>query len=171
MAIKPYSGSSDTRLENLINANNAEQVFQGVDYTFDIPGVNTTSEPGNTAVVLKPIETDKYRNTTITYDRLPLSVLSDLPSGEITPVQVSALPFSIHDILTDINSALGLDLSTEEVEDKIYTEKQDTYVLSVKQSLAWLDSSFAFPAEHPQSEIQLSEVIQNTELTGLTFTG
>jgi hypothetical protein len=87
------------------------------------------------------------------YWRLPLTAVNDLPDGFIVPVEIAAVPFSLHDILDDINTALGLTLSVNEVVDQTFTVEQASYPLRINElaSYAWLDSDFSFSAHFPST--------------------
>jgi hypothetical protein len=116
---------------------------------------------------------DRYRDEWVFYRRLGLTALDRLSEGFIQPVIIPTTPFRIHDILPQINAALGLDLSPDEVVDQTFFAVQDDYPLRIIEanSLAWFDSDFRFKAvvESPGEEIPLSFAIPNTELNGLFY--
>jgi len=75
------------------------------------------------------------------YNRLPISVLQS--RTDLDQVDVSSFPTSIHELLPKINLALGLDLTTDEVNDAIITDARMTYRLTISQnSPAWLPGSY-----------------------------
>lgn len=148
--IKPYSGNSRDRLVKLINDDNGTNYQYGVEYTFGTPSPATGTGGRNTKIRLIPTDSTQYGQQDISYWRLPLSVLDQLPAGEIDKVKIDALPFKIHDVLDRINEALGIDLAPEEVLNTEYTLPQEKYQLriaSASSSLAWSYSTYNFAVE------------------------
>ena len=143
----PYAGESAQRLVNMINSDNNSALKLGVDFNFSNMSPYSDASGRNTKITM--VATDSAQGSvTVHYWRLPLTVLNDLPAGYIQPVLIDSLPFSLHGILDRINTALGLNLTTDEVVDQTFTAQQDTYPLQINEatSLAWLNSNYAFPA-------------------------
>lgn len=143
--IRPYAGFSNDRLTKLINDNNGATFATGVDFIF---GPYAASSVGghNTRVRVIPLNQQLYVEQNVYYTRLDLQVLTRLPAGEIQPVTLTELPFMIHDILDDINAALGLNLLPSEVLNEEHTAVQTHYPLRIKadSSLAWVPSMYEF---------------------------
>lgn len=145
--IKPYEGTSKNRLTELINSANELKITENVDFTYgDIESISGSSGR-NTRATLIPLNADLFAESSINYVRLPISVLEQLPAGELDTVNIPQLPFTIHSILPLINAALGLDLVTDEVQDTLYTQAQTEYALTIKNgSYSWLPSVYNFKA-------------------------
>ena len=145
----PYLGLSAQRLTDCLNSDNKTSFQLGVDFTFSAPSLYTDSSGRNTKVTMQPVDSTKYASTDIHYWRLPLTILNDLPQGNVNPVPIPQLPFSILGILDAINSALGLNLTPDEVQDQTFTTKLASYPLHINNgvSLAWIDSDFQFQAQ------------------------
>jgi len=142
----PYLGLSAQRLTDWINSDNSTSYQLGVDFTFSGPALYTDSLGRNTKVTMQPADSTKYASTDIHYWRLPLTILNNLPQGNVNPVPIPQLPFSIHGILDAINTALGLNLTPDEVPDQTFTTELASYPLHINDavSLAWIDSDFQF---------------------------
>jgi hypothetical protein len=169
---KPYGGLSNDRLTALINRDNQKTLVEGVDFTFGTPSDYSDSQGRNTQVTITPVPGKKYKGPAdLHYKRLPLLVLDDLSSGYIVKVQIPGLPFSIHGMLSAINTALGLNLIEDEVQDVEYTEKLAEYPLRINQgiSLAWVDSEYQFKVHHIGDDVLLSDAIVFNVLDGLEF--
>lgn len=171
---KPYAGRSADRLTALINqANSSAPRTLGVDFTFSAPSAYSDGVTArNTKVTMQRVPGTRYKaDAEIHYIRMPLEVLNDLPAGWVKSVEVPALPFNLHALLAAINTALGLNLEAEEVEDTQYTVQQSSYRLPIRDdvSLAWINSNYAFPARFPGEDIDLSEVIFASLLSGLVY--
>lgn len=154
--VKPYSGKSVTRLANLIKSANPKLNRPDVSFEFGVPvGVQGWL---NTTLFARPIINSICPTVCTTsmpppalfeeiqYRRLSLDALKMLPECEIYPVQNVVLPFSIHDILPQINEALGLDLLPEEVVNHRYENAALTYKLEILNdgNLAWTKSHYMF---------------------------
>ena len=168
----PYQGLSNTRLTNLMNTDNNLDRKEGIDFTFGVPEAITPDAEGrNTKVTITPVEGTSYpRAQDLTYARLGLDALTRLPNGmEPGIVDIAALPFTIHFALPQINAALGLNLTTDEVVDELHEELAPTYELKIAPgSLAWLEgSTFQFRARINGQPIPLDQVITITDLDGL----
>lgn len=153
--IKPYGGTSLARLSNLIKASNPKLNRSDVSFEFGTPVAATGWL--NTTLFARPIvNSTLHVSTTVTptpalfeeiqYRRLSLNVLRMLPLCEIRPVENITLPFSIHEVLPEINKALGLNLTTDEVINHRYENAMTTYKLEIANdtNLAWLKSEYLF---------------------------
>lgn len=146
---QPYKGTSKNRLLDMANDDNGTSYTIPEDVEFE--GVRQNSGPAgrNTAITAIPTDTSK-QSQVLRYTRLPLSVLYDLSRDQLRPVKIESVPFKIHDILDEINDALGLDLLPEEVTNNEYTEIKGIYTLRIAgatSSIAWTSSSYDFIAD------------------------
>lgn len=155
--IAPYAGTSLQRLVALINQNASQPITTPADFTLTRMTALVSGQY-NTRIRFKPtssafVEQDLY------YQRLSLSALSRLPAGEILPVVVRTMPFTIHSILPALNSALGLDLQPDEVFNSYFDTEQTHYPLQVRanQSLAWIPSSYMFEVDLQVQAVRLLE--------------
>lgn len=169
--LKPYAGLSPARLTALMNKDNHDTLRLGVDFTFGIPAAYSDVAGRNTKLVITPMPGKPYDGPQeLHYWRLGLDAMGRLPVGEVAKVQLESLPFSIHDALPAINAALGLNLTTDEVEDDIFLEMQATYPLTITDSLAWLPGSvFNFQVHFANEQIPLDQAIANNELNGFDY--
>jgi hypothetical protein len=88
-----------------------------------------------------------YADQYVFYNRLSMSALERLPTGELVDVSINYLPFTIHGILDEINLALGLALLPHEVfNDAFFTDQYSYRLRLTEQSLAWLPGSYDFQA-------------------------
>jgi len=145
----PYKGLSRDRVVALANLKNNTNHQYGTDFTFGTLRAQSAGGFGNTVLQVLPGDTETYVQQSLEYTRLSLAVMFNLPDGEVLPVTIRKIPFSVHQVLDDINTALGLDLLPEEVEDSVYDKVQERYTLRIAgalASVAWLSSSFDFPA-------------------------
>lgn len=168
----PYAGSSAQRLTDLINADNDTTLQLGVDFTFGAPSAYSDSSERNTKVTMTPMPGTPWpKAETIHYTRLQLTVLDDLPVGWVKPVLIQNLPFTLSGLLDEINEALGLNLTPDEVVNTVYSTAQDTYRLPINNnaSLGWIDSGYTFKAAYPGGAIPLVWAIKNPTLNGLTY--
>jgi hypothetical protein len=161
----PYVGLSPARLTDLINSDNSSSLVLGTDFTFAQPQAYSDSAGRNTKVKMVPVDPTKYAVTEIHYWRLPLTVLNEIPAGS-TPVMIAQTPFSLHDILDQINGTLGLNLTPDEVIDQSFSAKQASYPIHINElvSLAWLDSDFQFQAQFPVPPV--TNLFPNNSLPG-----
>ena len=153
---KPYQGTSHDRLTALINADNGASLHEGTNFTIGTPTVSSGPAGRNTAITFTPVNFHIYQPQTLRYKRLSLAVLSSLAVGEILPVTITAIPFTTHSILSVINEALGLNLTTDEVLNEQFTTVEQTYRIKIKDnvsSLAWIDSEFSYVAQHEFSRL------------------
>lgn len=145
----PYSGKSKDRLTSLLNAANTAARSENVDFTYGTPeAIASNGTLENTKVLLTPVAgTPYYGAVEAYYTRLPITVLGNLPSGELAPVVVENVPFYTHDILPQINAALGLDLTTDEVVNDLFMNRETSYTLTISdKSLAWTPSVYVYDA-------------------------
>lgn len=170
--VKPYSGLSTTRLTNLINKDNGTKLRLGRDFTFGPIASYNDANGRNTRVTLTPTIGSPYlAPQEVHYWRLGLDALTRLPAGSLGRVQIQELPFSIHDLLPQINTALGLDLTADEVENTVHSVQQAKYRITIKPnaSYAWLPSYFDFDADIVNIDPDLGSVILNTLLPGFDY--
>jgi hypothetical protein len=165
----PYSGPSNTRLTALINQDNNTNRIEGVDFTYGAP--SSFSGPGgvNTKVTLTPLAgTQYYGPQDAFYHRLPISVLADLPGTLRRSIVVTALPFTLHSILSEINAALRLNLTTQEVINQTFSDERDNYPLTIDEtrSLAWAGGVFQIPTILNINGIPLHQAVGNSKLNG-----
>lgn len=146
--IKPYKGLSNDRLTDLINSDNGTTLVEGVDFNYGPVTESAGTGGRNTAIELIPTDTTQYTSSVVRYTRLPIHVMGLLPEGEVDSVEISELPFTIHQILPKINEALGLDLTPDEVLNTTHTQRHSVYPLTILPgSLAWLPSTYYFKVE------------------------
>lgn len=161
---QPYRGTSNQRLVDIINATNGKNLQEGVDFRFGVPKSVSEDEGFNTRIRLHRLNANYGSDVDIEYTRQPISVLNELPERWIITPNVRA-PFYIHDVLTEINQAIGLDLLPHEVENTYYPEELDAYRLTITESsLAWQPGSYY---DVQIKEIWLDMSILNTRLDGL----
>lgn len=142
---KPYSGTSKDRLVALINSDNGTNLQEGVDFVFGPVTSHSGKNGRNTRIKIIPIDTETYSERSVDYKRLSINVINNLPPGFIERVEINTLPFTTHSILEDINEALGLDLTEDEVVDELHETSSFEYPLKIRStSLAWLASTYMF---------------------------
>lgn len=171
--IKPYAGNSRSRLIEMVNHDNPDKVIVlGTDFSIGQPLPHSGNASRNTKVLLSPLPGTRWKGPQdVSYVRLNIDVLSRLPEGFISEVPYQRMPFSIHGILPKINEALGLDLTTDEVEDNTFTEVQDSYPLVIKDgvSYAWVSSAYHFKISTEVVDIDLGVAIAEEKLNGLEY--
>lgn len=161
----PYSGTSESRLETLINKENGTNLRVGEDYTFSLPTAITPDSDGrNTKVTLTPIGMRLGGPTEdIFYRRLDMSIFNNLPNiGKLTMQDDAG---SMQQLTQQINQVLGLGLLPAEILNDSYPAFADRYTVRINEavSLAWLGSfTFAVNIGLDSSEI-------NHTLTGFTW--
>lgn len=152
--VKPYKGRSTHRLADLIKEANPKLKRENISFEFGspVPVVGWL----NTELMVRPIVLDTPNTCgcetvpalfeKIRYRRLDLNVLNLLPACEIKPVENVSVPFNIHAILPQINEALGLDLTADEVVDRRYENAATHYKLEIRgdHNLAWAPSFYMF---------------------------
>lgn len=142
---KPYQGLSNNRLTELINKDNNTTLVEGVDFNYGTLSVKASSGGRNTSIELNPADTNQFTPVTVNYTRLQIGVLDLLPKEMKDYVNLPSLPVSTHDILEEINRALGLNLTTSEVQNIEYTDNAAKLPLTILAgSLAWLPSTYYF---------------------------
>lgn len=167
----PYKGTSAERLIQMINLDNGKNYQLGVDVHFGPPIHHIDQDGRNTRVTVTPAAQSNYLTPEdVYYWRLSLTVLDELPPGHVRKVVVPGFPFSTHSILDQINDALGLDLSPEEVANYTYESEQALYRLDIMSnvSLAWNSGAF-FKTRLESDPQELSEVILQRSLNGLNY--
>ena len=144
--LAPYAGTSLERLIALMNSVNKTNYQIGIHFNFGKMYDVFPSDRYNTRIKIIPVDTATYSEQYFFYRRLPISVLEKLPPGFITPVELNIFPFTIHQLLPNINLALGLDLTPDEVYDDAFTDLRSTYPLRIKPnaSMAWTTSTYFF---------------------------
>ncbi|MFL9998856.1 DUF7941 domain-family protein [Paraburkholderia sediminicola] len=150
----PYIGKSADRLVALINADNNTALQAGQEFEFGQPEEDAKAPDGrNTKVTLIPMpDSLLYDRQDVYYWRLDISALERLPLGSTRAIEAPPVPFSTHDVLPQLNDALGLELVPAEVEDITYTTIDDAYPLTIApSSYAWVVSTYMFKVIHPES--------------------
>jgi hypothetical protein len=170
-SLTPYIGLSNERLTAMLNKDNNKTLREGIDFTYgDVVAI--IGRGGRNAMVrLTPVPGSGYPSAQdVQYWRLGIDALARLPAGSIDHVPVPKLPFRIHGILPVINTALGLNLRPAEVEDSLYSEEASSYTLKIVEgSLAWLPSTYSFPAINTGTDTPLSSIILTRVLSGLVY--
>jgi hypothetical protein len=170
--VKPYLGLSRDRLTSLINSANDPDRVEGTDFTYGLPNSVVGPNNENTTVTLTPVHGTNYRSpVNVFYNRLSIAVVGDLPYNSIEPAVIPSAPFWIRNVLPEINRALGLNLTADEIVNRLYTSIQSTYELKINgsKSLAWLSSTLEFQAiTTPLS--RLNNVITSSNLSGFIGT-
>ncbi len=168
--LKPYSGTSLNRLVLEINRSNELHLVHGVDFLLSQPMAISKNNGHNTKVTFIPLVFNQgFKEQDISYRRLDIAVLDNLPSGTVKPVLIDTLPTSTHAILDSINEALGLDLVKEEVADNHYPPPEvlsTNYALTINEnvSYSWIGSyDFKVAVDN-----KLSNVILSTSLGMVT---
>ncbi len=170
--ITPYVGTSQARLAELIRSAQQPPLPTAVQYAFSNLRLGTSSVDGATDVtVVASIGPRTDPPQDVSYERLSIDVLSLLPPEFIETVPAQQVPFSIHDILPQINTALGINLLPEEVVDEVFTESREVYPLTISEtaSYAWYGSTYYFKMEPVISDIELSVAIPITVMDGLEY--
>ena len=142
-----YAKNSKSIIVDLINGSNGLSLRDD-DLGFGLPKIISPDPDGrNTALELRPgPEARYYGSAWVSYKRLNLNILDDMLDGTVQ-IPVPELPFRIHDILPTINKALGINLSTRDVENTLYVTPDEFYEIKVneKTSLAWIGSYLFIP--------------------------
>lgn len=147
--IKPYAGESHDRLTALINLDNQTNLVEGIDFNFGPVSEFAGNGNRNSRVTIVPTDAN-ILPATISYRRLSATVLNNLPAGEIAPVILNSFNFDTYSILANINSSLGLDLTSSEVDNTIFNEARLQYPLNiVSGSLAWIPSTYNYKVDSP----------------------
>lgn len=147
----PYGGTSAARLAAMASEANGYEFVPDVNVRFGPPEV-CTDGISNSKVKMYAIEDAGYdREAEFFYDRLPLDALTSASACLPGRVNLDTVPFSIHQILPLFNQVYRTDISPDEVEDEVFTERRDKYPLRIKDdvSLGWISSGFEFPVKWP----------------------
>lgn len=146
--IKPYKGTSQERLSELIRVSQPSRLPSYVNFNFGPPRPGPEPDEKSTTVLAEAYTSNRHdAPVAVNYRRLSVDALTRLPPGELVPFDPITFPTTVHAILPQINAALGLDLVTSEVRD----EPLDVMPLNgitVKindTSLAWLAGEYFFP--------------------------
>lgn len=170
--IKPYAGTSRQRLTDLINQANQTNREEGVDFRFSLPVQETGPSGQNTSAVLNPVEGTLFKSPVkVFYNRLDLSVLADLPAGEIQPVVISSAPFWMRTHLSQINDALGLSLLPDEIHNDYVSELSSSYTLRINETFshAWINSyRFAAISENQKPSIEVQSEVAGFSASAVT---
>lgn len=169
--LKPYAGLSKTRLVDLLNSVNGSSKILGTDFNISGPLASTEFPGRNTKVSVTVLKDTKYVTPQdVFYTRLNLSVLGKLPKGFVKPVFIPNLPFTIHELLPEINEALGIDLITNEVSNVTYNTKMSTYRITIRETIshAWV-GYYEFNASFIEDLIELRCAIKNQIMEGFTY--
>lgn len=145
--IKPYKGTSQARLSQLIRSAQSPALPSNVNFDFGAPTAGSAPVEGSTTVSAEAYSTGRRdQPVDINYKRLSVDALKRLPSGELVPFDPIIFPTSVHAILPQINAALGLDLVTSELEDTVLPSiPVNGLTLTVTEaSLAWLPGEYFF---------------------------
>lgn len=146
--IKPYQGTSQTRLSQLIRKAQTPALPTSVNFDFGTPSAGPDPVAGSTTVAAEAYSTGRRDNPKdVNYTRLSLDALSRLPEGELVPFDPMTFPTTVHAILPQINAGLGLNLvATEVVDDTLTSIPVNGLTLTVTSaSLAWLPGEYFFP--------------------------
>lgn len=163
--LKPYGGLSRHRLTELINSANQSSLIEGIDFEYGSPEKLIDHPKHNTKVRLFAKRPGKA-DVDITYTRLGIHILANLPPEMLGEILIDALPLNVRSSIDDINQALGLDLVADEIEDFIFYDERSSYPIRIRgrNSLAWLTSEINVRARHA---VPLFSIWPNTELDGL----
>lgn len=146
--IKPYKGTSQERLSELIRVSQTAHLPSYVNFHFGAPGPGPEPDERSTTVTAEAYTTTRHDvPVAVNYRRLSLDALKRLPQGELVPFDPITFPTTVHAILPQINAGLGLDLVTSEVQDFPLDEMplNGIYVTINDTSLAWLAGQYYFP--------------------------
>lgn len=143
--IKPYLGTSNERLGNLIRRAQQPVMSSQVSFTYGTPLHVEGGEEGRTEVeVVAKYNRRTDAPTMVTYNRLSIDALNRLPAGELVPFDPMSFPTTTHGILPQINEAMGLSLVPDEVVDApIPVIPPNGINLTItNQSLAWIPDDY-----------------------------
>ncbi|BAW19128.1 hypothetical protein [Ralstonia phage RP31] len=146
--IKPYAGTSQARLSQLIRSAQQPVLPSAVNFNFGAPELGSAPVEGSTTVQAEAYTTTRQDEPlAINYKRLSFDALKRLPPGELVPFDPITFPTTVHAILPQINAGLGLDLVTSEVEDTpLDTLPINGITVTITDtSLAWLPGDYFFP--------------------------
>ena len=138
---KPYQGLSTERLTKAMNDTSNKSFVHGVDFNFGT--VTPFSGVGNRNSLVQVIPTNGGQPSYHQYERLSLSILSKLDgTAKPDPVTVPNGSFYARDVLTQINTALGLNLTASEIVNTLYPNDATTFRLTIDKSVAWIPGSY-----------------------------
>jgi hypothetical protein len=166
--ITPYWGTSLDRFAELISKGKETPLIPTVDFTLSKPIAVSNILPRNTRITITFNKPGFIKNQEGRYTRLNIAVLDKLPAGSILPVYVPTVPFKIHDILDEINFALGLSLDPSEVENTRYSTIRATYQLRTFDSIAWT-GNYTFKATQVRTWLPLENVISDKVMAGFKY--
>lgn len=153
--IKPYQGTSEFRLSQLIRNAQKPPLPGSTTFKFGLPAVGTAPVPGATAIAVDAYAGKRHDPAvTVNYKRLSAEVLKKLPPGELVPFDPMIFPTTMHAILSQVNAGLGLNLVPEEVADTdLPTIPVNGLTLTINDtSVAWLAGDYFF--EYAPGSIQ-----------------
>lgn len=166
-----YMLSSKASLLSFINAKNAT-TFTEADLVFSPPQpLNGTwrelANPHNTAIRVTAAQGSIFQGTqVVTYDRLKLSDLPNLPGWRISADR----PVSTHDLFTGLMHYNGLHLSADDIENTPMVDNgNNTYTgtLTAKAtSLGWIGQ---LEVTVTQGATTLDTVISTADMAGLNY--
>lgn len=144
--LMPYAGTSHDRLTELIKNSQPSALPPDVRFVFRNVVALPSQEVGDTRVSVTPYLHDVPKmEQQVLYYRLPIDVLYDLPEGSILPIGGVVWPTTLHELLPQINIALGLDLLPNEVENYAINEKPLRITLNILPGcLAWMPGPYYF---------------------------
>lgn len=155
--VKPYKGQSLARLIKLIKDAQPFPFPQTATIELGVP--TTGAGEGITEIDATAVISQDKRQPTVglTYIRLSLDVLKNLPEGEILSFDDVVFPTSTHKILDVINHRLGLDLLATEVEDTdLPTRPSEMPVRILEGNYAWIPGLYHFPMLHIPSTARIT---------------
>lgn len=145
----PYLGTSEERLAAEMNAQSGLSLIFGTDFVFDSLAAEVGPEGRNTIIRVVPMDAD-YSPSWHRYTRLDIGILANLRgTARIDPFIFEGQEgseISLHSLLGEINTQLGLNLVGEEVSNYYFTLGEPGVSfqlrLEITQSVAWLPNSF-----------------------------
>lgn len=148
--IMPYAGTSHSRLSELIKKSQPTQLPAGVTFEFRNVVAPPSTTPGDTKATVTPFLKGVPKPAQdVSYYRLPLDVLYELPEGELLPLEYIVWPTTLHEQLPYINERLGLDLLPEEVENYSITQQPVRITLNILPgNLAWIPGPYYFNVDN-----------------------
>lgn len=166
--IAPYKGTSHDRLCALIKEAQILPMPPTVTFTFTEPVDEPSYGDGGTSVGMEFHIPPSYtsQQVAISYYRLSLEVLKNLPYGELLAFDGIEYPTSSHKIIDRINHALGLDLLVDEIEDLDLLERPSRMPIHItERCLAWVPGLYYFdmlPIPY-EARITMDDVVRITQ--------
>ena len=147
----PYRQSSDARVTGLANTQNNTSWVLGIDFEFG--EVESVSGPGNKNARIKINSLkDGYEDQWLYVHRLPTSDIGNQPAENFEDIQHPGRDFTIHEILDEINAALKLSLTPEELEDTHFeADNENVYITITDQSKCWQPGIYALSMSFTQN--------------------